>query len=686
MKPRELSIGKDATPIACSRNTIDPDHKSCALFNLSFFSSTAFAILTLAFAFSSQPSIAQSSVRHLEVQKSQSLTGKLIYWFAGADKTFSERKLLPATNQDGISNVDVPSQFSKPGTFLKVLDTQRRRVAKISLDTESVKTLTGPNLVRNGDFTLSFDNWSIDESGAAHMQKFALPGEIKGIPGRAVQLQVSSIDKENWRTQFLQNNLDLQEGQTYTLTFWARADRVRPIQVQTAIDQDDYHQVGLNFVETLSKEWKRYTTFFVANSTLAHHNRLSFTMGDSVGTVDLAGVKLQEGRIAKPLGENLLRNSDFGQGIDSWVSYWDKSADALLSFPTKQDVPLPAGMTGKVCRVEVKKITRLPYDIFLAQPKRELKDGEAYTLTFWAKANKDRPITVDVAADSDDYHSVGLRTEVSLTEDWHRYSFAFTASKTISNGNKAGFFLGASLGTVDFTHVELRPGLENVKKDGMIENPAIAISEESFQFVETLQVPVTYKGSNVKQAAVFLNSGGVDFGGFVLKSSDYGIARFNEVPIGKSLTLTVTHNGAKTVFSRSVQVNSPNTVPDLELPESWSDLKVFARIPSRSAHPLIGQWESFGQQETIIGQEFERYQFSFHPDETGTLEVVSFKKDSVSEAGSPRTEPFKWSISEGAQRILLGAHFYTWNIQKVEGTSQLTLKGDNGKTYVLFRN
>ena len=189
------------------------------------------------------------------------------------------------------------------------------------------------------------------------------------------------------------------------------------------------------------------------------------------------------------------------------------------------------------------------YDI-LGQPKRGLKDGEAYTFSFWAKAGRGRTITAEVAVEGEDYHDVGLRSVRSFTEQWHRNSLAFTASKTIANANCAGFFLKASVGTIDFTHIELHPGLENVKKNGMIEDPLIALNEESFQFVETLQIPVSYKGMAVMQAGVYLAAGDRDFRGYMMKSSDYGFARFQEVLIGKPLVIIVTHSGQKAAFTK----------------------------------------------------------------------------------------------------------------------------------------
>ena len=270
--------------------------------------SFVFALLTLMTfgVFSSLESVnAQSASRRLEIQKSPTLTSKMIYWFVAPDKSVSERKLFPSATQDGTLAIEVPPAFNKPGVLLKILDVGRHKISRIPIVPTAPKNPLGPNIIRNGDFTLSFDNWLIDESGTAHMSKFELPSPVKGVQGKAVQLQIASIDKENWRTQFIQNNLDLQEGQTYTLTYWARADRVRPFLVQAAIDQGDYHQVGLNFAEPLSKEWKQYKTFFVASATLPNHNRLSFTAGDAIGIVELAGVCMQEGRVLKSLGDNL---------------------------------------------------------------------------------------------------------------------------------------------------------------------------------------------------------------------------------------------------------------------------------------------------------------------------------------------------------------------------------------------
>lgn len=632
------------------------------------------------------PLHAQNPLRKIEFAKDTALSKKLLYWFASSDKSSSARRLFPVANSDGVVSIEIPEQYSKTGSYLKILDVLNRKIAKIPIIQSQPRIPLGPNLLRNGDFSSSFDNWQSEEAGLAKIQQFEIPQGASGTVGKAVQLRVYAIDKEAWHAQFFQNNLDLRDNQPYTLTFMAKADRVRPVTVNGQTDQDDYHPIGLHAVETFTKEWKQYSEVFVASDTVPRHNRLTFVAGDALGAIELSNIKLQEGRALKPVGGNLLRNSDFSDESVGWATNCGKEADAIFSFPTKQQVPLPAGLTGKVFRTEVKKVSRNFYDVQVVQSKREMKDGESYTLSFWAKANKDRPIIAETSVDGENYPQIGLHKEVALTEDWHRFSYSFVAEHTVLNSNRVVFFFGTALGTVDLTHVELHSGVENSKRDGMAEDPALILNEASFQLAETVQIPVTYRGQGVKQATVYLSSGGFDFGSCLLKTTDYGVARFSEVPIGKLLYLTVVHGEKKAAFTRTLLINSPRTLPELDIPANWTKMKVYPHLTQTSTHPLIGEWESYAQQETIIGQQFERYQFSFHPDETGTLVVASFKKDSETQTGIPRSEPFKWSVSEGSQRITLGAHVYTWSIQKLEGTSQLTLKGDNGKTYVLFRN
>ena len=67
------------------------------------------------------------------------------------------------------SRNEVLPAFNKPGAFLKILDVGRHEISRIPILPTAPKTPLEPNIVRNGDFPLSFDNWIIDESGTAHM-------------------------------------------------------------------------------------------------------------------------------------------------------------------------------------------------------------------------------------------------------------------------------------------------------------------------------------------------------------------------------------------------------------------------------------------------------------------------------------------------------------------------------------
>ena len=78
----------------------------------------------------------------------------------------------------------------------------------------------------------------------------------------------------------------------------------------------------------------------------------------------------------------------------------------------------------------------------------ELKEGKEYTLTYKAKADPVRTITVIAQIDEDDWHAIGLEEEVELTKDWKERKQTFKAADVKAKNNRIGFMLGAEKGKV----------------------------------------------------------------------------------------------------------------------------------------------------------------------------------------------------------------------------------------------
>lgn len=128
------------------------------------------------------------------------------------------------------------------------------------------------------------DSWRLEqvEGGKAKMK----------VDENSVTFQVTAVDSTDWHVQAVQTDLDLKENAAYTLKFKARSPEKVTISVNSMIDQDDWHEIGLHEDVTLEKEYKDYSYQFTATGAVSKKNRISFVMGNAKGEVQLKEVTL----------------------------------------------------------------------------------------------------------------------------------------------------------------------------------------------------------------------------------------------------------------------------------------------------------------------------------------------------------------------------------------------------------
>ncbi len=186
----KLAVESLTNRFSPERQVIRTDSRKRAQWLPVFISSLALALLCAGI-----PMKAQTPLRKIEFAKDPALSRKLLYWFASSDKSNSARRLFPAANSDGVVSIEIPEQYSKSGSYLKILDVLTRKIAKIPIIQSQPRNPLGTNLLRNGDFSTSFDNWQSEEAGLAKIQQFEIPQGASGIVGKAVQLRVYATDK-----------------------------------------------------------------------------------------------------------------------------------------------------------------------------------------------------------------------------------------------------------------------------------------------------------------------------------------------------------------------------------------------------------------------------------------------------------------------------------------------------------
>src|SRR5687767_14630817 len=115
------------------------------------------------------------------------------------------------------------------------------------------------------------------------------------VEGDAIVFEVTNVDGTEWHVQAFQTPLDLKDGKEYTLTFKAKADDMREVEVNAGIDEEDWHMIGLQERAELTKEWKDYKYTFTASDVKANKNRVGFVLGGAKGKVWVKEMVLKGG-------------------------------------------------------------------------------------------------------------------------------------------------------------------------------------------------------------------------------------------------------------------------------------------------------------------------------------------------------------------------------------------------------
>ena len=142
-------------------------------------------------------------------------------------------------------------------------------------------TPTGPGLLSPAS------EWTIEHQGTSLA---ALQPE-----GTGIKTTISQVDGTDWHVQVHQTGINLKDGETYTVTFRAKADAARTVAVAAGLDQADWHSIGLAENAALTTDWKPFTYVFTSHDTVSNHNRLAFTLGNQTGTVWIDALQIHPG-------------------------------------------------------------------------------------------------------------------------------------------------------------------------------------------------------------------------------------------------------------------------------------------------------------------------------------------------------------------------------------------------------
>lgn len=114
------------------------------------------------------------------------------------------------------------------------------------------------------------------------------------ISDDAAVFDATKLTGTNWHIQAFQTDLDLKEGQEYTLKLKLSASQRRGLILVATTDMGDYHEIGLHEDITVNKEPRTFEFTLRATGVAAKKNRIGFMLGDEKGDLIVKEMSLIE--------------------------------------------------------------------------------------------------------------------------------------------------------------------------------------------------------------------------------------------------------------------------------------------------------------------------------------------------------------------------------------------------------
>ena len=294
---------------------------------------------------------------------------------------------------------------------------------------------------------------------------------------------------------------------------------------------------------------------------------------------------------------NLLQNADFAAGLGHWnMENSHPPAHADVSVLTNPG--LPNGVTGKAVRCSISVAGADSWHLQFVQAGLNCSEGTPYTVSFWARADHARKMVVSAALDAPPWDLVGMYQTVGLSSEWKRYSVAFLPFHSKPGHTRFAFAVADAAGTVDLAGVALRAGVD-YSGFAAAQAAQIALSQNDFQFSQSVQVPIIAHGLGVAEGRVTLRNQDAVVGTYDLQASDNGSARFADVPINTPLKFTVNAGGKTAEFTRIIAEDKPNTTQEITLSGAMGNVKTVAAAVA-AAPPLAANEAPDGRGNSLL--------------------------------------------------------------------------------------
>ncbi|HLK93779.1 MAG TPA: carbohydrate binding domain-containing protein [Polyangia bacterium] len=164
-------------------------------------------------------------------------------------------------------------------------------------------------ILTNADLSAGTTGWTFESAGVPTR------GEVVPLEGggRALRFSADRRGTASWHLQFYRAHLPLTEGESYHLGFRVRAVQggaappARTLEVSAMLAVADWRNIGMSRTLALSPAWQRVDLTFRPQGSIPGEGRITFSLRNLPGAVELADVSLTAGSppVALAAGETV---------------------------------------------------------------------------------------------------------------------------------------------------------------------------------------------------------------------------------------------------------------------------------------------------------------------------------------------------------------------------------------------
>lgn len=264
-------------------------------------------------------------------------------------------------------------------------------------------------LIKNGSFNAGFAGyeWYVDSSADATNVVDSLSED------NAADFTIKDTGDQDWKIQLKQNNVELEKGQWYKLSFKAKSSLARKIRViMQGTEAKNYAVYSGENTVTLGTDYQTYEKTFQMTAETDTQAFLSICLGKiderittqhrvCVDDIVLEKVEAPEIPEIEP-GVNILKNGDFSDGNTSWENAVTSPGEASVSFNDNKAV------------YTITNVGTADWNVQLKQNDIMLEKGCKYKISFKACSTEARTIKLAMLSSTYAYYGGG---DIALDKD-----------------------------------------------------------------------------------------------------------------------------------------------------------------------------------------------------------------------------------------------------------------------------